>query len=35
MAADHDNDTFAAQGLGSIDGVIQHGALPYRVQHLG
>ncbi|MNN57282.1 hypothetical protein D3C81_1722630 [compost metagenome] len=35
MGADNDDDAFAAQGLGGVDGVIQHGALAHRVQHLG
>ena len=35
VIADNDDDPFTAQGLGGIDGVIQHGASADRVQHLG
>ena len=35
VGADHDDDAFAAQSLGRVDGVVQHGARADRVQHLG
>ena len=35
MGADHDHDPLAAQSLGRVDGVVQHGAAADRVQHLG
>ncbi len=35
VAADHHHDPLAAQGLGRVDGVVQHGAVADRVQHLG
>ena len=35
VIADHDDDPLAAERLGGVDGVIQHGAAADRVQHLG
>ncbi|GAA0869711.1 hypothetical protein GCM10009116_15470 [Brevundimonas basaltis] len=35
MGPDHDHDPLAAQRLGGVDGVIQHGAAADGVEHLG